>query len=188
MVPWVTNSAITGATGLYYAAAALSERGWLVTPTLGNAPRTDLLVQHPDQHRAVAIQVKTKTGKDFQLGGVDPSPVGADEWCLLIALREVGERPTIYVVPRNHASAVAHLAYEATRLSRIREGHTVPPHDRRFAGEQEFLGYKEAWHLLDGEADAVPTSLLPDWIWDWLKDPEVDLPETHPGLAHGAEA
>lgn len=76
--------------------------------TWGNAPRTDVLAQRLDPSRLAAIQVKTRTSGDFQVGkgAEEPSPPGSDEWYVLVGLGEVGTRPDFFIVPRDHMSAL----------------------------------------------------------------------------------
>lgn len=52
-----------GMHGVYLAAAELTGRGLIVSPTLRNAPVADLLVTDQDGKRAWSVQVKTNTNK-----------------------------------------------------------------------------------------------------------------------------
>ena len=52
-----------GMHGVYLAAAELTRRGLIVSPTLRNAPVADLLVTDEDGKRAWSVQVKTNTNK-----------------------------------------------------------------------------------------------------------------------------
>jgi hypothetical protein len=55
-------------TGVYYAAAELSSKGYLVTVTSRSAPAVDMLVSTPDLKRTYEIQVKTnKANTNFWL-------------------------------------------------------------------------------------------------------------------------
>ena len=64
----VPNGSITGAAGAYLVAGELSQRGFIASPTWHNAPRTDILAQSLDLPILAAIQVKTRTAGEFQLG------------------------------------------------------------------------------------------------------------------------
>jgi hypothetical protein len=58
-------------------AAELSLRGWLATPTIKNAPGTDVLAQYREEGILVAIQTKTASmGNQFMLNArrLLPSP------------------------------------------------------------------------------------------------------------------
>ena len=50
-----------GMAAVYYAAAELSERGYIVTTTARNAPKVDILVTTPDMKKTFNVQVKTTT-------------------------------------------------------------------------------------------------------------------------------
>lgn len=52
-----------GMHGVYLAAAELTRRGLIVSPTLRNAPVADLLVTDPQGKRAWSVQVKTNRGR-----------------------------------------------------------------------------------------------------------------------------
>jgi hypothetical protein len=93
---------ITGAAGVYFAAAELSQLGWIAALTRRYAPRTDVLAQRADSSRTVGIQVKTRLSGWFQLGRSIPLPSseGANEWFVLISLHGPGARPDFYIVPR----------------------------------------------------------------------------------------
>lgn len=57
---------ITGMTGVYYAAAELSSRGYIVTVTARNAPSVDMMVSTPDLKRTFNVQVKANKPKGTQ--------------------------------------------------------------------------------------------------------------------------
>src|SRR3954463_4169931 len=94
---------LTGAAGEYYVAAELSLRGWLATPTIKNAPGTDVLAQFREKGILVAIQTKTASfGDQFALNkNIESVSTATNEWVVLVKLHELGTRPTFYVVPRN---------------------------------------------------------------------------------------
>jgi len=152
------GTAATGAAGAYFVAGQLALRGWPASPTFGNTPRTDVLAQVGANRLPLAIQVKTKSehSKDFQMGGIsDYSPPGANEWVVLVALRDCAS-PDYYVIPRDHARATVE-AYELNFGGRI------------FLGEQEFSAYKvcrekDRWELL-----AHPASEAEWEVEDWVR-------------------
>jgi len=53
------KSQLTGMTGVYFAAAELSRRSFVVAMTAGNAPATDLLATDQEGHHTWSFQVKT---------------------------------------------------------------------------------------------------------------------------------
>jgi hypothetical protein len=109
---------LTGTAGEYYVAAELSRRGWLATVTVKNAPGTDVLAQHSETRRVIAIQTKTaRSPFHFQLKG--PKTIDQDtdrtderttendnEWYVFASLRGETERPDFYIVPRNIVAAM----------------------------------------------------------------------------------
>ena len=54
---------LTGMTGVYLAAAELSHRGFIVSPTSRSARGADLLVSDQDCQKAWSVQVKTNANK-----------------------------------------------------------------------------------------------------------------------------
>jgi hypothetical protein len=177
------STAITGAAGVYSVAAELSVRGWIASLTWGNAPRTDILAQRLDPPLVAAIQVKTRLTGDFQVGksGEKAAPADSNEWYVLVSLREPGERPDFYVVPRNHMSAFIYVGFRrwvADAPSRRNINSTA----RTFKPDA-FSEYKEAWERLNNPASTALCH-LPEWVWD----PVVGLPEDHPGLGQRAGA
>lgn len=173
------STAITGAAGAYFVAGELSQRGWIASLTWGNTPRTDVLAQKLDPALTAAVQVKTRISGDFQVGvhGEDPSPVDANEWYVLVSLAGAGERPTFYVIPRNHLSAFIFVGFRAWVAERP-EKRNAKGTARAFK-PREMEGYQEAWDLLDDPAAKAPWR-VPAWIWDSVA--EVGLPAGHPGL------
>jgi hypothetical protein len=177
----VTDRAVTGATGAYFVAGELSQRGWLASLTRANAPRTDILAQLLDPPVMAAIQVKTRRSGDLQIGigGERPALPGANEWYVFVALRPAGERADFYVVPRDHVAALVYVGFwlwiADTPLGKSRN----PAGTARTCSPEEFWGYREGWHLLEKPASEAPW-LLDDWLWD--EEPRVGLPDGHPGL------
>jgi len=74
------STAITGAAGEYFAAAELSARGWIATISVRGAPATDVLAQHAETGRLIAVQTKTAGPgmTDFQLRGSTKTDIGPD--------------------------------------------------------------------------------------------------------------
>jgi hypothetical protein len=67
------SKVITGAAGEYFVAAELSARGWIATISVRGAPATDVLAQHAETGRLIAVQTKAAgTGMtDFPSAGVE---------------------------------------------------------------------------------------------------------------------
>lgn len=166
------KSALVGAEGVFETAAGLSRRGWIVSLTLGNTPRTDLLGQQASgQFLSAAIQVKTRTRGDFHLDVSDLSPPGANEWVVLVSLEADGNHERFCVVPRNHVCAVV-LALDAIFKRQEK------PWPRKMIGTQEFSKYQGQWELLQKPAEDVPWLLLPSWVTEELNNyPQPNFPE-----------
>ncbi len=172
------KSGLVGAEGVFETAAELTRQGWIVSLTLGNAPRTDLLSQQAsDQYLSAAIQVKTRTRGDFHLDVSDLSPSGANEWVVLVSLEAERNDGRFCVVPRNHVCAVV-LALDAIFKRQEK------PWPRKMIGAQEFSEYRDRWELMQGPAEDVPWSLLPPWVTEELAaNSQPGFPEISGGSA-----
>jgi hypothetical protein len=58
-----SNAQMTGMMGVYLAAAELSLKGWIVSPTSRSAAGADLMVTDPLCRHAWSVQVKTQRAK-----------------------------------------------------------------------------------------------------------------------------
>jgi hypothetical protein len=174
---------LTGAAGEYLVAAELSRRGWAASITPKGVQRSDVLAQHAETQRVVAIQVKTaRSGGSFRLNEKLETPTSADnEWVVFVALHEgEADPPEYYVVPRNLVSALIYVRHRSWLATPGRNGrpHKDTPVRNITAGQ--IGAYRNAWHLLDGSSHDVPYDRLPDWF-----DPGVaqfGLPPEHPGV------
>ncbi len=166
------SSDLVGSAGLYAVGFALARRNWLVSPTFGNAARTDLLAQQVgESNLTAAIQVKTRTSGDFHLNVTEASPTGANEWVILVSLGNGDERPGFCVVPRNHVCTLVRV------LGAIfeQQNRSWP---RKLIGEQEFERYRGRWDLMAQPALDAPW-WLPSWVFEGLVDhpqPELAAP------------
>jgi len=159
---------LVGSAGLFAAAAELARWDWLVSPTFGNAKRTDLLAQHTAIQRTAAIQVKTRARGDFQLDVFDHAPPDANEWVVLVTLGERGTQPAFNVVPRNHVCLVVRMV-AALKES---EGKSWP---RKVITEREFARYRGCWELMTAPAEEAPW-MLRQWVFDYLANyPQPEL-------------
>lgn len=164
------DSELLGASGVHLVAAKLCLWGWQVASTGRGAARTDLLAQRPDGS-SCAIQVKTRSSGDFHVGAkaLEASPVGADEWYVLVNCPTADKWPTFNVLPRNHLVAAARV-FDATCAARGKSW------SRKMLGEQEFAGYRDAWDLIDTPASKVRIWRMPDWVTGGLREyPQPDL-------------
>jgi hypothetical protein len=144
--------------------------GWPAALTTTGTARTDILAQVGEDHLPVAIQVKTKSpsSRDFQLKSVDdPAAPQANEWVILVALREDG-RHGFYVLPRDVVVATVmalNLAFEHPSRVMLRE--------------DEFIDYADDWGLLRRPACEAPWRLR-KWVYDYHE--EMAWPDGHAGI------
>lgn len=147
------SKATTGAAGEYFAAAELSARGWIATISVRGAPDTDVLAQHAETGRLIAVQTKTaRPGvTDFQLRGSKKTDVDAEgnriplrdeipakdasEWFVFVGLNEPGERPDYFVVPRNVVAVLIYAVHVRLARTPKKSGarERVPPNERSVA-------------------------------------------------------
>jgi hypothetical protein len=171
-----------GAAGAFHTAAQLAQRGWDAALTYGNTPRTDIVAQHGESKRTVAVQCKTSTGKeDFMLnkGCESPSPPGRDEWFVLLNLYDPTDRPDFYVIPRNVASAYVYLDHRVWLRGEKKDGTRRMDNSMRKVELEIAAPYRERWDLLECSAETAPC-WLPDPVSQWMS--QVGLPEGHPGI------
>src|SRR5437763_16978368 len=94
------DSALTGAVGEFFVAGELARRGWRPSITPRGVERTDVLAQHSESGRVVAVQVKTATTNAVRLGLKDEQPAHAqNEWFILVALGKAEARPRYFLLP-----------------------------------------------------------------------------------------
>jgi hypothetical protein len=145
-------SGLIGAAGEYYVAAELSLLGWLATVTIKNAPGTDVLAQHLGSGRVIAVQTKTRTGGNFQLGARDEVPTARDnEWYALVELADFPtsrQRPTFYFVPRNVVAALLYTGHNRWLARPGLRGQQRNDSKRRSIHPSDVQWYREKWELL----------------------------------------
>ena len=170
-MPPRTPTALIGAAGEYFVAAELSRRGWLATVTIKNAPGTDVLAQHADRPELlVAIQTKTTTGKDsWLLSKKDETPTSAThEWYVLVAMGALADRPSFYVMPRNHVAAYLWVGHRNWLANSPSPAQSRKDSSMRNVFLSEIQHYRERWDALEEPSgmEFVP----PGW---WAKAVEV---------------
>ena len=193
------STAITGAAGEYFAAAELSARGWIATISVRGAPATDVLAQHAETRRLIAVQTKTASSGMiyFQLRGstkkdIDPKdghriplhdeiPAQADnEWFVFVGLKEPGERPDYFVVPRNVVTVLiynepVYLANTPKKRGGIRAGAA-----HRGIRRRDLEPYRDQFQLLPHSSSQAPWH-IPDHLLEAVAavggPPGVDLPQ-----------
>jgi hypothetical protein len=181
MSPFPTQ--LTGAAGEYLVAAELSRRGWAASITPKGVQRSDVLAQHVETQRVVAIQVKTaRTGGSFRLTETLEQPTAADnEWIVLVALREEEDDPVeYYVVPRNFVGAFIYVGHRRWLATPGRHGQAHKDTSQRNLTVEHLVTYRDAWHLVEDSTLVVPY-VFPEWFAEAAS--RFGLPPGHPGVA-----
>lgn len=161
----VGRGQLTGTAGEYFVAAELSLRGWLATVTIKNTPGIDILAKYPPSGQTATIQVKTtsKPSGRFILSVKDEATTKAnDEWYVFVVLREPGQRPNFYVVPRNVVAGYLYSRYQdwKDRPERRSPGKEVSTRD---VDATHLGGFEDNWALMQRPATEAPL-LVDDWL------------------------
>ena len=175
-------NALIGAAGEYLVAAELSRRGWLATVTIKNAPGTDVLAQHSQTKRLVAIQAKTSSGGgSWRLNIGEETPTALDnEWVALVSLGGTVGAPRFWVMPRNHVAAYVWVAHRQWLMGVKADGTSRKDSAIRSIAAADISGYEGRWEWLDDPTTAVPYSLLPEWLHEGVRDARIGLRSDHP--------
>jgi len=100
---------ITGMLGVYLAAAELTNRGFIVSPTSRSAAGADLLVADQECQRAFSIQVKTqRKAANYWLVGSQARKINSPTHIYVFINLKGDHRPEYLVVP---SSVVAEKMY-----------------------------------------------------------------------------
>jgi hypothetical protein len=179
----VVDRALTGAAGEFFVAGELARRGWRPSITPRGVERTDVLAQHSESGRVVALQVKTATTRDFRLGLKDEQPAHAqNEWFVLVALGEAEVRPRYFLLPRNVIAGWLYVDHR-TWLERMKPDGT--PHKdttiRVIRMREIDAVYEEGWDLLNVPTDEAPVC-VPEKILE-RGTSDIGWPDGHPGLS-----
>lgn len=174
---------LIGAAGEYHVAAQLSQRGWLATITIKNAPGTDVLAQHEEAGALIAIQTKTtRGGETFILGAKDETPTDlTDSWYVLVSLQGLDARPVFYVMPRNQVAALCVVSHRNWLGKRGRGDKERRDSSMRNIAQAEIQPYREQWDWLLMPTTSVPYA-LPDWFDRHVG--RLGLPDGHPDAVH----
>jgi len=92
---------ITGMTGVYFTAAELSSRGYVVTVTARNAPGIDLMASTPNMKRTYNIEVKTNRAggtQSFWLVGPNAKKNKSPRLIYVFVNLKKNNKPDFYVV------------------------------------------------------------------------------------------
>jgi hypothetical protein len=176
----VAKTALTGAAGEYYVAAELSRRRSAASITPRNADRTDVLAQHVDTGRVVAVQVKCSSGGgSFSLSFKDEKPTAQDnEFFVLTHLQAEDERPRFFVIARNLVAALICVDHRRWLSTLGKNGQPHNDNPRRQVRIDDVWVYEDSWALLEKPADTLFKA--PPWFVGCWRD--FGLPDGHPGL------
>lgn len=96
----------SGTMGMYLVAAELTRRGFIVSPTLGNAVGVDLLVTNQQSNKLYSVQVKTATtGFNFWLVGKKAKEmVSPAHIYVFVNFKDNGSKIDYFVVPSHVVS------------------------------------------------------------------------------------
>jgi hypothetical protein len=175
---------LTGAAGEFFVAAELARRGWAPSVTPKGVERTDVLAQHLETKRVVALQVKaTTTGTAFTLGEKDETVSEAEnEWYVLVGLTASNDLPTYYVLPRNHVATLIYVHHRVWLTQSARNGQPHRDNPRRAINSRNLAEGEGAWDRLQHATTAVPLRVTP-FYRELLKERErVGIPLPAPGL------
>lgn len=192
------SKVITGAAGEYFAAAELSARGWIATISVRGAPSTDVLAQHAETGRLIAVQTKTAGPgmTDFQLRGSTKTDVDADgnripfgdeipakadnEWFVFVGLKEPEERPDYFVVPRNVVAVLIYAEHVHVMRTPKRGGGQRAGAAHRRLRRQDLEPYRDQFQLLPASSRQAPWQ-VPDHLLEAVAEvggpPGADLPQ-----------
>jgi hypothetical protein len=126
--------------GQFYVAAELARREYIVTFTLGNVPRTDLIATSP-AGKSFRIECKSQKSSNFWLvGDVPEKPVYYI--FVLVPLKDY-EFPEFFIIP---SKTVKQLVAE--EIKRTNERGTNPATFKAGFPFSEVKPFKNAWHKL----------------------------------------
>ena len=117
-----SKSQMTGMLGVYLAAAELTRRGFIVSPTSRSAAGADLLLTDSDCQKAFSIQVKSDQTKSnfFLLGSRSRTAVSRSHVYIFVKVKRtkaLGDSVSFYIVP---SRKVAELAWHDGKFPNIR--------------------------------------------------------------------
>lgn len=176
-----TDRKLSGSAGEHYVCSMLARSGWAASLTRDGLARTDVLaVQTSGERRMIEVQVKTITGGSWPLGTKGTLGALSDrEWYVFVRLGRFPERPSTWIVPRDHVAAatwIGHMSWLTDPSARPGKRNAGIASAR--IGPADFARYEDRWDLLNGSALEVPV-MLPTWMRRVIDRPGVGLPEGH---------
>ncbi len=145
------SSNLSGAAGVYFTAAELSQRGFVASMTIRNARGIDILASNAEASKQVDIQVKTTQSvikRTWRLDKSDEDYFADSLFYIFVNLKVPGSRPDFTVVPSKVVAKYAkerRQKYLATPGLRVRKRKDTSMR----AFEDPEGKYVERWDLLD---------------------------------------
>lgn len=142
-----------GQAGEHFVAAELHRRGGYAVTFSGNMPNIDVLASNAEHTRTVAIQVKTKTARDWQTSttrGAARGEDSADErfWVLVDIGKTPAQPPRYFIVPEWWVQNDIHERH-AEYLARQGGQRPRNPESKHFAIRPHFVEQWESrWEVL----------------------------------------
>lgn len=137
-------SNLTGAAGVFYTAAKLSELGFVVAPTLRNARGIDVLANQ--KGKSVGIQVKTTTNKkSWMLGEKDEENYSDNTIYVFVYL---GEKVDYHIVPSRTVATQIKEAHAEWLRTPGRKGQSHNETSMRRFWRKGNETYLEDWSVL----------------------------------------
>ncbi|MEX0596928.1 MAG: aspartate-ammonia lyase [Candidatus Paceibacterota bacterium] len=158
------NSGLIGASGEFLVAHELSKRGVIVTLTIKNTPKIDILATNPETGAFANIQVKTRSAENKQgwklTKKVETKTKIKNHYYVFVNLKGSLELPDFYIIPYNEFADVISKNYKKWLKMKGKDGQPHKDNDiRNFKPEKEHLPlykddvllgkkYKSKWEVL----------------------------------------
>jgi hypothetical protein len=157
------STQLTGAAGEFFVAAELSRRGWAASITPKGVQRTDVLAQHVETGRVVALQVKsTTTGTTFTLGEKNESESEADnEWFVFVSFVSTDDLPVYFILPRNDVAKMIYLDHRVWLSKTAKSGKPHQDNPRRTIYAKHLLEKQKDWSRLLRPTSEITDELSP---------------------------
>ena len=88
---------MTGKLGLYHVCCKLSEIGWTIKPTSGDARANRINCTNENSSKTISLQVRSRRGKDYATSISNPNEIIGDFW--IIVLNTSLNNSECYVIP-----------------------------------------------------------------------------------------
>jgi hypothetical protein len=110
----MSETHITGNSGLFFACYQMSRMGWNVMPTSRNARGIDIIAYSTDGQRFVMMQVKALSKRNPVPIGNSLDKIMGDYWIIII---NVSQEPRAFVMLPSEVKQMAHKGEKEGRIS-----------------------------------------------------------------------